>query len=90
MIITGGLTVGMFKTIVKSTEDFPEQIIEKINETSELSLRSKTEIESVNTIKSLIKENQDNITILKASGSWPKVIEKEKERMTLYWKEDKN
>ena len=52
-------------------------------------MRSKTEIDSGNTIKSLPKEIQVNITILKASGSWPKVTEEGKERMISYWEEDK-
>ena len=77
------------KKIVKSKEAFHEQIKEKRNETSELRLRLKMEIESGNTIKSLPKENQDNITKLKVSGSWTKVIEEEKERTISYWKEDK-
>ena len=77
------------KKIVKSKEAFHEQIKEKINETSELRLRLKMEIESGNTIKSLPKENQDNITKLKVSGSWTKVTEEEKERTISYWKEDK-
>ena len=77
------------KTIDKSKEDLHKQILEKRNETSELSVRLKTEIESKNKVQRLSKENQDNITKLKASGSWPKVIEEEKERMITYRKEDK-
>ena len=51
-----------------SKEDFNKQIIEKRNEISELSVRLKTEIESGNKIKSLSKENKDNITKSKESG----------------------
>ena len=69
-------------------EGFNKQLIEKRNETSELSVRVKTEIESGNKIKSLSKENKDDITKLKESGSMQKVIEEEKERMISYWKDD--
>ena len=51
-------------------------------------MRSKPEIDSDNTIKSLPKEIQVNITKLKASESWPKVTEAGKERMISYWEED--
>ena len=75
-------------TIKTSKEDFYKQLLEKINETSELSVRLKTEIESGNKIKRLSKENQDDITKLKESGSMPKVVEEENERMISCWKKD--
>ena len=71
-----------------SKEDFNKQIIEKRNETSELSVRLKTETESGNKIKSLSKENKYDITKLKELGNMQKVVEEEKERMISYWKED--
>ena len=70
-----------------SKENFNKQMIEKRNEISELSVRLKMEIESGNKIKSLSKENKDDITELKESGNMQKVIEEEKERMISYWKE---
>ena len=75
-------------TIETSKEDFHKKTLEKRNEISELIVRLKTEIESGNKIKVLSKEKQDDITNLKDSGSMPKVIEEEKERMISYWKED--
>ena len=71
-----------------SKEDFNKQIIEKRNETSELSVRLKTEIEPGNKTKSLSKDNKDDIKKLKESENMQKVIEEEKERMTSYRKED--
>ena len=75
-------------TIETSKEDFNKQVLEKRNETSELSVRLKTEIESGNKMKILSKKNQYDITKLKESGSMPKVIEEEKGRIISCWKED--
>jgi len=75
-------------TIKTSKEDFNKQILEKRNETSKLSERSKTEIESKNELKRLSKDNQDDITKLKESGSVPTVIKEEKERMISCWIKD--
>ena len=75
-------------TIKTSKEDFNKQILEKRNETSKLSERLKTEIESKNELKRLSKDNQDDITKLKESGSVPTVIKEEKERMISCWIKD--
>ena len=68
------------KTIETSKEVFNKQLLEKRDETSELCVKLKTEIESGNKIKRLSKENQDDITKLNESGIMPKVIEEEKRR----------
>ena len=75
-------------TIKTSKEDFNKQILEKRNETSKLSERLKTDIESKNELKRLSKDNQDDITKLKESGSVPTVIKEEKERMISCWIKD--
>ena len=74
--------------IETSKENFNKQLLEKRNKTSELSIGLQTEIESGNKIKRLLKENQDEIKKLRESGSMPKVIAEERERMISYWKED--
>ena len=51
-------------TIETSKEDFNKQVLEKRNETSELSVRLKTEIESGNKLQTLSKVNQDERTRL--------------------------
>ena len=76
------------KTIEISKEDFNKQLIEQRDETSEISVKLKTEIDSGNKLKILSTENQDEITRLNESGIMSKVIEEEKERMISYLKED--
>ena len=60
-------------TIETSKEESKQQLLEQSDETSELSVQLKTEIDSGNKIKRLSKENQAKITRLRITS---KVIEK--------------
>merc|ERR1712161_142062 len=76
------------KTLEISKEDFNKQLLEQRDETAELTVKLKTEIDSGNKLKMLSKKNQDEITRLNESGVMSKVMEEEKERMILCLKED--
>ena len=76
------------KTIETSKENSNKQLLEQRDDTSELSVKLKTEIDSGNKIKRLSKENQDELTRLRESGIMSKVVEEAKERMISCWKED--
>merc|ERR1712161_90260 len=76
------------KTLEISKEDFNKQLLEQRDETAELTVKLKTEIDSGNKLKILSKKNQDEITRLNESGVMSKVMEEEKERMILCLKED--
>ena len=67
-----------FKIIKTSKEDSNKQILEQRDETSELIVKLKTEIDSVNRIKRLSKDNQVKNTRLHESGLMSNVIEEEK------------
>merc|ERR1712238_581295 len=67
------------KSIKTSKESFEKQLLEQRDETGELTVKLKTEIDSGNKLKKLLKENQDEITRLNESGIMSKVIEEEKE-----------
>ena len=69
------------KTLEISNEDFNKQLLEQRDETSDFSVKLKTEINSDNKLKRLSKENQDEISRLNESGIMSKVIEEEKEMM---------
>merc|ERR1712161_57815 len=76
------------KELETSKEDFYKQLLEQRDETGELTVKLKTEIDSGNKLKKLLKENQDEITRLNESGIMSKVIEEEKERTISFLKED--
>ena len=76
------------KTIETSKENSNKQLLEQRDDTSELSVKLKTEIDSGNKIKRLSKENQDELTRLRESGIMSKVVEEAKERMISCWNED--
>ena len=76
------------KTIETSKEDSNKQLLEQRDETSQLSVKLKTEIDSGNKIKRLSKENQAELTILHESVIISKVIEEEKKRMISCLNED--
>merc|ERR1712238_202510 len=76
------------KTLEISKEDFNKQLLEQRDETAELTVKLKTEIDSGNKLKILSKKNQDEITRLNESGVMSTVMEEEKERMILCLKED--
>merc|ERR1712238_296568 len=76
------------KTLEISKEDFNKQLLEQRDETAELTVKLKTEIDSGNKLKILSKKNQDEITRLNESEVMSKVMEEEKERMILCLKED--
>merc|ERR1711957_631953 len=76
------------KTLEISKEDFNKQLLEQRDETAELTVKLKTEIDSGNKLKILSKKNQDETTRLNESGVMSKVMEEEKERMILCLKED--
>merc|ERR1712238_132014 len=76
------------KELETSKEDFDKQLLEQRDETGELTVKLKTEIDSGNKLKKLLKENQDEITRLNESGIMSKVIEEEKERTISFLKED--
>merc|ERR1712161_150399 len=76
------------KTLEISKKDFNKQLLEQRDETAELTVKLKTEIDSGNKLKVLSKKNQDEITRLNESGVMSKVMEEEKERMILCLKED--
>merc|ERR1712160_193088 len=75
------------KTLEISKEVFNKQLLEQRDETAELTVKLKTEIDSGNKLKILSKKNQDEITRLNESGVMSKVMEEEKERMILCLKE---
>merc|ERR1711957_731608 len=56
------------KTLEISKEDFNKQLLEQRDETAELTVKLKTEIDSGNKLKILSKKNQDEITRLNESG----------------------
>merc|ERR1712238_584156 len=76
------------KSIKTSTESFEKQLLQQKDETGELTLKLKAEIDSGNKLKKLLKENQDEITRLNESGIMIKVIEEEKERTISFLTED--
>merc|ERR1712160_181515 len=76
------------KTLEISKEDFNKQLLEQRDETAELAVKLKTEIDSGNKLKILSKKNQDEITRLNESGVMSKVMVEEKERVILCLKED--
>ena len=76
------------KELETSKEDFDKQLLEQRDETGELTVKLKTEIDSGNKLKKLLKENQDEITRLNESGIMSKVIEEEKERTISFLTED--
>ena len=76
------------KELETSKEDFDKQLLEQRDETGELTVKLKAEIDSGNKLKKLLKENQDEITRLNESGIMSKVIEEEKERTISFLKED--
>merc|ERR1712161_128158 len=76
------------KTLEISKEDFNKQLLEQRDETAELTVKLKTEIDSGNKLKILSKKNQDEITRLNESRELSKVMVEEKERMILCLKED--
>ena len=78
----------MFKTSETLKENFNKQLIEQREVNSGLNIKVKTEIESVNKIKIVYKENQDEITRVNESRVMSKDIEEEKERMTSGYKEN--
>ena len=76
------------KSIKTSKESFDKQLLQQKDETGELTLKLKAEIDSGNKLKILLKENQDEITRLNESGIMPKIIEKEKERTISFLTKD--
>merc|ERR1712160_44443 len=76
------------KTLEISKEVFNKQLLEQRDETAELTVKLKTEIDSGNKLKILSKKNQDEITRLNESGVMSKVMVEEKERMILCLKKD--
>merc|ERR1712238_402334 len=76
------------KSITTSKESFEKQLLQQRDETTDLTVKLKTEIDSGNKLKILSKKNQDEITRLNESGVMSKVMEEEKERMILCLKED--
>ena len=77
----------LFKTIETSKGDFNKQLLEKRDETSKLSVKLKTEIDSGNKIK-ILSKNQDKIARVNESGVMSKGREEKKKRMVLCFKED--
>merc|ERR1712238_605025 len=76
------------KELETSKEVFNKQLLQRRDETTELSVKLKTEIDSGNKQKMLSKENQDEITRLNESRDLLKDIKEEKERMISSLKED--
>merc|ERR1711957_326602 len=68
------------KTLEISKEDFNKQLLEQRDETAELTVKLKTEIDSGNKLKVLSKERQDEITRLNESRELSETILEEKER----------
>ena len=76
------------KGLETSKEGFGKQVLLQRDETGELTVKLKAEIDSGNKLKKLLKEDQDEITRLNESGIMSKVIEEEKERTISFLKED--
>merc|ERR1712161_67416 len=68
------------KTLEISKEDFNKQLLEQRDETAELTVKLKMEIDSGNKLKVLSKERQDEITRLNESRELSETIAEEKER----------
>merc|ERR1712238_581659 len=76
------------KELEISKEVFNKQLLQQKDETTELSVKLKTEIDSSNKLKILSKQNQDEITRLNESRDLLKDIKEEKERIISCLKED--
>merc|ERR1712238_71069 len=76
------------KELETSKEDFNKQLLEQRDETAELTVKLKTEIDSGNKLKILSKERQDEITRLNESRELLETIVEEKERKISCLKED--